>query len=152
VGLFVGFILAAMVMSIVFFRQVPGQGPGLSFFVLPVLFFGFILVGAAVGAGIGSRVPVRNLPPGPAEDPSRRKARQRATGCGVLVGLFGGFFGGGVVFAASKIIFGWKVDDFGVEGALFFGSIFAGALLGAVMCGTVVNRLYRWRQPGNPSP
>jgi hypothetical protein len=152
IGLFVGFILASMVMSVMFFRQVPGQGAGLGFLVESVLFFGFILVGAAVGAGIGSRVPVRNLPPGPVEEPGQRKVRQRATGCGALVGLFGGFFGGFVVFVASKIRFGWKLDDFGVEGALFFGSTFAGALLGAVTCGAMVNRLYRRRQLSNPSP
>jgi hypothetical protein len=152
IGLFVGFILASMAMSIVFFRQVPGQGPGLGFFVEPALFFGLILFGAAVGAGIGSRVPIRNLPPGPVEELEQRKVRQRATGRGVLVGLFGGFAGGFVVFAASKIMFSWNLDDFGVEGALFYGSIFSGALVGAVMCGTVVNRLYRRRQRSNPSP
>jgi hypothetical protein len=142
-GLFVGFILATVVMSIVFFRQAPGQGPGLGFSSLPVLFPAFVLVGAAVGAGIGWRVPVRNLPPGPAEDPEQRKGRQRAAGCGALVGLFGGFIGGFAIFVASKILFGWKLDDFGVEGALFFGSIFGGALIGAAMCATVVNRFYR---------
>ncbi len=31
-------------------------------------------------------------------------------------------------------------------GALFFGSIFSGGLLGAVACGIAVNRCYRWRQ------
>jgi hypothetical protein len=140
-GLFVGFILATMVMSIVVSRQVPGQGPGFS--LLPVMFPGFILVGAVVGAGIGWRVPVRSFLPGQAEDPAQRKGPQWAAGCGALVGLFGGFIGGFVMFVASQILFGWKLDDFGVEGALFFGSIFGGALLGAVMCATVVNRLYR---------
>ncbi len=50
IGLFVGFILAAMAFSIVFFRHVPaaGQGPGLGFLVLPLLLVGFTLV-AAVG-------------------------------------------------------------------------------------------------------
>jgi hypothetical protein len=151
-GLFVGFILASMVMSIVFFRQVPGQGAGRGFSLLRVLVPGFVLVGAAVGAGIGSRVPVRNLPPGQAEDPAQRRRRQRAAGCGALVGLFSGFFGGFVVFVASKTLFGWRLDDFGVEGALFFGSIFGGASIGAVTCATVMNRLYRRRRPGNDSP
>jgi hypothetical protein len=65
--------------------------------------------------------------------------------------MFGGFLGGFFLFAASKILLNWKLDDFGVEGAVFFGSIFGGALLGAVTCGTLVNRLYRRRQLGNPS-
>jgi hypothetical protein len=151
VGLFVGFILSAMLMPIVFFRQGGQQGPGLGFFLFPVLFLGLILLGAAVGARIGSRVSVRSPPPGPPEDPARRQARQKAAGCGGLVGMFGGFFGGGIAFMASKILFDWKLDNFGVEGALFFGSAFGGALCGAVLGGVVVNRLYRWRQGRNPS-
>jgi hypothetical protein len=150
-GLFVGFILAMMVMSIAFFRQVPGQGPGLGFSLLPVLVPVFVLVGAAVGAGIGWRVPVQNLTPGQAEDPAQRRRRQRAAECGALVGLFGGFIGGFVVFVASKTLFGWKLDDFGAEGALFFGSIFGSALIWAVTCATVVNRLYRRRRVRNHS-
>ena len=150
VGLFIGFILAAMVTSIVFFRQVRGHGAGLGFFLNPVMFFGFILVGAALGAGIGSRVPVRDSPSRPSEDPMCRKARQRASGIAALVGLFAGFFAGFVAFAVSKLLFHWELDDFGKEGAIFFGSIFGGALLGALVCGTVVNWFHR-RQPDNPS-
>lgn len=154
IGLFVGFILAAMTFSIVFFRQVPGlgQGPGLGFLVTPLLLVGFTMVGAAVGAGIGSRMPIRDLPPGLVEDPARRKARQRAAVCATTVGTFGGFFVGFVAFAASKLLLNWKLDDFGVESAIFFGSIFGGALLGAVTCGMVVDRIYRLRSPGKPSP
>jgi hypothetical protein len=151
IGLFAGFILASMAMSVVFFRQARAQGPGLGFLMLPVLFFGLTMVGAAVGARIRSRLPLRNLPPDPAEEPGQRMVRNRVTGCGVLVGLVGGFLGGFVVLEASRLLFQWKLDDFGLEGALFFGSIFGGALLGAVICGMVVNRLYGRLQRGKHS-
>jgi hypothetical protein len=147
IGSFVGFVLSAMAISVVFFgfRQAPGQLAGPGFFLQPLLFFGLILGGAAIGAAIASRLPVRSLPPGPPEDPARRNARQRATGFAALAGFFMGFFGGFACFAFTKILLGWNFD-FGIEGALFFGSIFGGGLLGAVACGTAVNRWYRWRQ------
>lgn len=147
VGVFVGFTLSAMAMPLVIAGQAGGQGPGPGFFAFPVIFIGLLVLGAGVGAGIGSRVPVRALPPGPPEDPARRDARRRATGCGILVGLFGGFFGGFVVFAGTKILFNWRLNAFGLEGALFFGSAFGGAMCGAVLGGVVVNRLYRrWQR------
>jgi hypothetical protein len=151
VGLFVGFILSAIAMPIVFFRRDLGQGLGLGFFVEPLLFFGLILGGVVIGAAIASRLPVRDLPPQPAEDPVRRKARQKASTYGAVVGFLGGFFGGFALFVGSKILFHWNLDDRGVDAALFFGSIFGGALLGAVTCGMVVNRWYRWRQTGDHS-
>jgi hypothetical protein len=151
IGMFVGFILGSMATSILFFRQVPGQGPGVTFFMLPLLFFGSIVLGSAVGSGIGSRLPVRDVPPEAAESPERRARRLRAARRGVVLGLFGGFFGGSVLFSASKILLGWKLD-FGVESAMMCGSSFGGALLGAVICGTLVNRLYRRRQSGSSSP
>jgi hypothetical protein len=146
VGAFVGFVLSAMAISVVFFRQVPRQqGPGLGFFIQPLLFFGLTFGGAAVGAAIASRLPVRSLPPELAEDPARRKARQRATGLAILIGFVTGFFAGFAVFVASKILLDWKLV-FGVEAALFFGSMFGGAVLGAVTCGATVNWWYRRRQ------
>jgi hypothetical protein len=146
VGLFVGFIAAAMVMSFLFFQHVPGQGPGLSPFLNPLLFIGLFLVGAAAGAGIGASLPVRELRPQPAEDRARRDARARATGYGAVVGLFLGFFAGSAVFTASQLLLDGKLGNFGVEAALFFGSSFGGALLGAVAVGVAVNRLYGWRK------
>jgi hypothetical protein len=149
IGLFVGFILGSMATTFLFFRLVPGQGPGVNFFMLPLLFFGSIVLGWAVGSGIGSRLPIRDVPPEAAESPERRTRRLRAARQGVVFGLFGGFLGGFVLFSASKILLGWKLE-FGVEGALMCGSSFGGALVGAVICGTLVNRLYRRRQSGNP--
>jgi hypothetical protein len=144
VGLFVGFILSSMVLSIMFFGPAK-NGPGQGFFVQPVLFFGITLCGAVVGAGMASRVRVRSESSGQTEDPARRARRQRWIGGGVVVGLFAGFFGGFVAFVASKILFDFNMDNFGLEGALFFGSIFGGALLGAVLGGLTANRLFRWR-------
>ena len=57
-----------------------------------------------------------------------------------------------VLSGVAKILLDWKLNNFGVEGALFFGSAFGGALCGAVLGGVVMNRLYRWRQSRSPSP
>jgi hypothetical protein len=146
VGLFAGFAVAAVLLSLTFFGGFkPGKGPGIGFFLQPLLFFGCVLLGGALGSAIGSRLPVPVLPPGPPEDPARRQARQRATGRAVVFGLFSGFFGGFVLFGVSQIVLRWEPDNIGVTAALFFGSILGGALLGAVTCGVVVNRLYRRR-------
>src|SRR5262249_29655394 len=144
-GSFLGFILSSMAISIVFFGRVQGQGPGFGVFIEPLLFFGLILGGALIGAAIASRLPVGKLPSERAEDPERRKARQRATGFAAVVGFLTGFFGGFAVFAVSKIVLDLKFD-FGVEAALFFGSIFGGGLVGALIGGLVVNRWYQWRR------
>jgi hypothetical protein len=143
IGLFAGFILAAMVLSILFFREAPGEGAAFRFLGFPLVFVGCLLLGAFTGSFIGSRVPVRDLPPVPPEDPARLQARQKRIGCGGAVGLFGGFFAGGLLFGVSKFVFDWKLANFGLEGAIFFGSIFGGALLGAVLGGMLMSRLSR---------
>src|SRR5262245_41314494 len=120
IGCFVGFVVSAMVISILFFRDVPGGKPGAVFFLLPLTFFGCILTGGGAGALIGSRLPVREVPLVPPEDPARQKARRRATTIGVVVGLFVGFFSGFFLFVATKIAFDWKFDNFRVDSALFF--------------------------------
>jgi len=145
IGCFVGFVVSAMIISILFFRDVPGGKPGAGFFLLPLTFFGCILTGGGAGALIGSRLPVRDLPPTTPEDPARQKARRRATTFGVVVGLFVGFFGGFILFAATKIAFDWKFDNFGVDAALFFLSCFGGGFVGVVLGGMAGNRLHRWR-------
>jgi MFS family permease len=145
VGSFIGFILSAMAISIVFFGRVQGQGPGFGFFIEPLLFFGLILGGAMIGAAIASWLPVGKLPSERAEDPERRKARQQATVFAAVIGFLTGFFGGFAVFAINRIVVDWKFD-FGMEAALFFGSIFGGGLMGALIGGLAVNRWYRWRR------
>lgn len=142
VGGFGGFFLSAVVMPFLFFGAIKDNGPGVGFFLLPVVFFGLVLVGAAVGATIGSRIPVRDLPP---EDPVRAQARRKAVGRGGVFGFLAGFFGGFMVFCATRIGAGGNVNNVGVEAATFFGSIFGGAALGAVLGVALMNRLYRGR-------
>lgn len=144
-GASVGFVVSGMVLSVLFFNREPGDGPGARFFLEAVVFLGLIVLGAAAGAGIGSRVPVRPKPPGPPEDPTRKKARERLIGCGGVAGTFAGFFGGFVAFVASKVVFNWDFDNFGVVGAIFFGSILGGSALGAVLGGVLMGRVARWR-------
>jgi hypothetical protein len=145
VGAFVGFVLSAMAISLVFFRLPPGQVPGFTLFLHPLLFFGLILGGATIGAAIASRLPVRHIPPEMAEDPARRRSRHRAIVFGVITGFVTCFFGGFIAFALIEARLNWKLDH-GMKAALFFGSMFGGALFGGVTCGLAVNAWYRWRQ------
>jgi hypothetical protein len=139
-GFFVGFIVSAIIISILFFGEMRDGEPGTGFFLLPLVFFGCELAAGAIGALIGSQVPVRELP---SEDPAREKARHRATRIGVVAGMFAGFFGGFIVFAATRFAFDWKFDNFGIEAAIFFGSIFGTAALGGILGGMAGNRLRR---------
>jgi hypothetical protein len=138
-GLFGGFVLSSVLIPPMFFGAINVNGPGVGFFLGPVVFFGCVIGGGVVGALIGSRVPVRVRPP---EDPERRQRRVRAMVRGGLIGFFVGFFGGFLAFAASKIVFDWRFDNFGVEGAIFFGSAFGGAGVGAAV-GALVGRRVR---------
>jgi hypothetical protein len=147
VGVFAGFLITAILMPILFFRRPLQQGPGIGFFLEPVLFFGLVLLTAALGAGLGAMRPVHAAPR--AEDPVWRQARQRASGWAAVLCGFLGFFGGFFVFVTSKVVFDWKVDDFGIDSALFFGSIFGGAFLGAVLGLMLVQYWYRAR-PADP--
>ena len=149
IGFFAGFIVSAILMPLLVFQQGPGPGPGpgLGFVAMPFVFMGCIFAGRKLGSVIGLMWPAGNVEPGPPEDQTVRGRRMAATGCASLVGFFGGFFGGGILFGQ---MIANQQQNFGVTGALFFGSIFGGALFGAVTCGTVVNRLYHWRQSWNP--
>jgi cytochrome c biogenesis protein CcdA len=79
-----------------------------------------------------------------AEDQARRKSRHRAVFIGVISGFVTSFFGGFVAFAVIGDMLNRKLDH-GIRAALFFASIFGGALLGAVICGLAVNWWYGWR-------
>jgi len=145
IGSFIGFVVSAMVISITFFGQVRDGKPGAGLLLEPLVFFGCVLSGAAVGVLIGSRIPVRDRPPGPPEDPVRQRTRWRATRIGGTIGLFVGFFGGFFLFVATKIAFDWKFDNFGVDSALFFLSCFGGGFAGVILGGLAGSRLHRWR-------
>jgi hypothetical protein len=137
-GLFGGFTVSAVLMPLMLVGAMNDNGPGVGFFVHPLVFLGCVLGGALFGALIGSRVPVRARP---SEDPEQRNRRVRATMRGGVVGLFVGFFGGFFLFAVTQIAFGWRVDNFGVEGALFFGSTFGGGGFGATLGALIGRRL-----------
>jgi hypothetical protein len=139
-GLFGGFVVSAVLIPLIVFGAVRDDGPGIGFFLPPVVFFGCVLGGGLLGALIGSRVPVRARPP---EDPEQRNRRARAMVRGGLIGLFVGSFGGFLLFAGIEIVFGWRLDNFGVEGAIFFGSSFGGAGLGAALGAKLGSRLRR---------
>jgi len=51
----------------------------------------------------------------------------------------------------EALVLNWWLEEFGVEAVLFFGSALTGALLGAVLCWSMVNQLYRWRQRSSPA-
>jgi len=143
-GVFVGFFCSAAIMSILFFNRAPGDERKLPFILEGFLFFGIIFALAAVGAWFGSRLRVRDpLPSEVLEDPLVKKKRQKRVGCAGGIGFFGGFMAGPLLFIASKILFNWNLDNFGVEGAIFFGSAGLGAVSGAVIMSMIAERLSR---------
>ena len=147
IGMFIGFLLSAILMPLVLFNNFGFQRPGLGFLIMPIVFIGCIFAGRSLGSRIGLLFQVGNSVPGPPEDQTEQFRRLGATGCASLIGLFGGFFSGAILFSTFVLNQGNpNQNDFGLRGALFFGSIFGGAFLGALICGTVVNRLYHWRQ------
>jgi hypothetical protein len=129
-GSFVGFVVSGMLLSLLVFGKMDDGRPGIELCVGPLVFFGCVLGGGVIGAGIGSRLPVRDLPPGPPEDPVRQARRQRTITILGAVGFLSGFFGGFALFATAMILFGLKFDNFGIIGAIFFGSTFGGAAVG----------------------
>lgn len=130
VGLFAGFAVSAVIIALLFFGWAQHDGmPSPKLLVLPVIFFGLTIGGGLAGAWIGSRRP--DTASGPSEDPVARAARVQAVRRWTMAGLFVGFIGGGIAFMASKVAFDWRAHNFGVEAAVFFGSLFGGTGLGA---------------------
>lgn len=143
-GMLVGFFGSAALMSILFFNREPGQERPVPFIVQGFLFIGIIICLAAVGAWLGSCLRVREpLHSEIPEEPLIKKKRQKRVGCACALGFFGGFMGGPILFGASKILFEWKLNNFGVEAAIFFASAGLGAIGGAVVMCVIAERLLR---------
>jgi len=137
-GLLVGFLVAIMFLV--------DRGPendkfGINLFLSAHVSFGCILAGAALGAFLGSRWPVRTIESEPKVGPARRTVNERLIKRGVFVGFLGGFWSAPMLFLASSFFFFGFEPRFnrGLFAAAFCGTAFGGGLLGAIVGGKVVN-------------
>jgi hypothetical protein len=144
VGFFLGFGLGATAMFSAPLAKNPGNA-GWVTLANPVLFFGSVALGVALGAFLGSRLPVRPLAGGPAGSvltPLQRAARRKLTTAGTVAGLGLGLLGGFAAFTSALVGFQPKAPDVTLMGGLFFGSVSLGAAVGAFLGGATARFLY----------
>jgi hypothetical protein len=143
-GFFLGFGIGA---AAVFSRPLPKNFGNAGWVALakPVLLLGSVALGVALGAFLGSRVPVRPLAgshSAPVLTPSQRAARRKLTTAGTVAGLVLGFLGGFAAFASVLLGFRPKAPDATLMAVLFFGSVGLGAAVGAFLGGAAARLLY----------
>ncbi|MCY2966320.1 MAG: hypothetical protein NT069_22250 [Planctomycetota bacterium] len=147
-GLFLGFFLGASGASAIFFRPAIGQPPGWDIVLVPVVFFGSVLLGGGLGAAVGSVVPVRlakKLELTEKIDPNDIVTRRKATGIGVTAGLFLGFISGFLLFVALLRLFKLPDMPFWLNSMLFFACLGIGSVGGAVLGGRLAYRIFTRR-------
>jgi hypothetical protein len=143
-GVLVGFIFGSAGGSSVFFSSPPSQGLGPKFFLQPLIFFGSVFAGGALGALVGARLPVRRLTPlveRTPEEIARRKKRHTTVAVGAVAGSFVGFFAGGFLHMFTRHVLDAGAARPGLQHLHFFGLIWGGALVGACLGGFAANGL-----------
>jgi hypothetical protein len=120
-----------------------------------VVVLGCVVLGVALCAFLGSRVPVRphaGAHPGTPLTPSQRATRPRFTTAGTVAGFVLGFFGGFAVFATAMSGIHPKAPAPALMAPVFFGSIGLGATAGAVGGGKAARFLYDRRRSRREDP
>jgi hypothetical protein len=143
-GFFLGFSVGASGSSSIFFSKGLRHADW-TFFAIPVIAFGSVALGVALGAFLGSRLPVKpatgNLP-ALLLTPQQRAARRKLITAGTVAGFVLGFFGGFAVFVSVLFSLRPRDANFSLMAVLFFGSLGLGAAAGAFLGGAAARSLY----------
>jgi hypothetical protein len=153
-GFFLGFGIGT---AAVFSRPLPKNlgNAGWVALAVPNMVFGSVALGVALGAFLGSRVPVRPLAASHAATvmtPLQRAARRKLTTAGTVAGLVLGSLGGFAAFASVLFGFRAKAPDSSLMAVLFFGSVGLGAAVGAFLGGAAARFLYDHRRTRGDAP
>jgi hypothetical protein len=143
-GFFMGFFAGMAGVSSIFFSKVL-RNAGWTFLAMPAILFGSVALSVALGAFLGSRLPVRSATgdlPALRLTPQQRATRRKVITAGTVVGFVLGFFGGFAVFVS--VLFGLRLGDpnSSLTAGLFFGSLGLGAAAGAFLGGAAARFLY----------
>ncbi|HEY2157096.1 MAG TPA: hypothetical protein VGH33_15825, partial [Isosphaeraceae bacterium] len=143
-GFFLGFSAGMAGVSSIFFSN-GFRNAGWTVFAMPVILFGSVALGVALGAFLGSRLPVKPATgdlPALRLTPQQRAARRKVITAGTMAGFVLGFFGGFAVFVS--VLFGLRQRDPNVSlmALLFFGSLGLGAAAGAYLGGAAARSLH----------